>query len=290
MIRIVSSVFAATLLTLSLGAGAAQAQTRVFVAAQGSDSNPCTFAAPCRTFQHAHDMVAAGGEIDVLDPAGYGSMTITKSLSIQGHGWASMSPPASGNAITISAGPTDTVFLRGLILEGFGTGNIGLLLNSSGILDFSDCVVRNFTIAGIGLAPSISNRSVIANSYISNTGSIAGTGIDVIPTSASSTTLSVNNTVVASFGDGISAETTAVPSAFVKITVSNSTIANNSTGLTSGGSGSVILVTRSILTGNGHALNVTPNGAAIESFGDNTLANNGAAGLGGTFTSTLAEQ
>ena len=82
MIRTVSSVFAATLLTLSLGAGAAQAQTRVFVAAQGSDSNPCTFAAPCRTFQHAHDMVAAGGEIDVLDPAGYGAVIITKSISI----------------------------------------------------------------------------------------------------------------------------------------------------------------------------------------------------------------
>src|SRR5436305_14261954 len=50
----------------------AQAQpTHVFVAAQGTDSANCTFAAPCRSFQKAHDTVAAGGEIDVLDPAGY---------------------------------------------------------------------------------------------------------------------------------------------------------------------------------------------------------------------------
>src|SRR4029077_18206456 len=59
------------------------ATTRVFVAGQGSDSNPCTFAAPCRTFNRAASVVAAGGAIDVLDPAEYGSVSITKSLSIR---------------------------------------------------------------------------------------------------------------------------------------------------------------------------------------------------------------
>jgi hypothetical protein len=59
-------------------------QTRVFVAAQASDSNPCTFVSPCRTFQHAHDVVAAGGEIDVLDPAGYGTVTIAKASAFKG--------------------------------------------------------------------------------------------------------------------------------------------------------------------------------------------------------------
>ena len=62
MARIVLSFFAAILLALGLGASAARAQSRVFVAAQGSDSNPCTFASPCRTFQHAHNVVAANGE------------------------------------------------------------------------------------------------------------------------------------------------------------------------------------------------------------------------------------
>src|SRR5262245_44227067 len=89
----------------------AQAQpARVFVSAQGSDSNSCTFAAPCRTFQHAHDMVASGGEIDVLDPAGYGSVAIGKAISIQGHGFGGISAP-SGTAININANASDKINL-----------------------------------------------------------------------------------------------------------------------------------------------------------------------------------
>ena len=83
-----------------LAAPPAEAQpTRVFVAAQGLDTNPCTFAQPCRTFQKAHDTVAAGGEIDVLDPAGYGTVLISKAISIQGHGFAGIAgaPPPSGS-------------------------------------------------------------------------------------------------------------------------------------------------------------------------------------------------
>src|SRR5262245_59704 len=93
----------ATAFVCALHADLAQAQpTRVFVAAQGLDSNPCSFALPCRTFQHAHDVVAPGGEIDVLDPAGYGAVTINKAISVEGHGFAGITV-TSGNAITINA-------------------------------------------------------------------------------------------------------------------------------------------------------------------------------------------
>src|SRR5262245_8230402 len=77
---------------------------RVFVAAQGLDSNPCTFASPCRTFQHAHDVVAPKGEIDVLDPAGYGSIIVQKAISIQGHGFAGISLGNGAVGISIVAG------------------------------------------------------------------------------------------------------------------------------------------------------------------------------------------
>jgi hypothetical protein len=66
---------------------------RTFVAALGSDGNPCTFVAPYRTLQHAHDQTMAGGEIDVLDPAGYGAVTVSKAISIQGHGIAGIPAP-----------------------------------------------------------------------------------------------------------------------------------------------------------------------------------------------------
>src|SRR5215472_5580635 len=107
-------IFAAALILLSLHATTASAQSRVFVAAQGSDSNPCTFSLPCRSFQHAHDIVSAKGEIDVLDPAGYGPVNITKSLSIQGHGFAGISLATTDTAIIVNAGPNDEINLRGL--------------------------------------------------------------------------------------------------------------------------------------------------------------------------------
>src|SRR5439155_20772761 len=86
-IALVLTLLATTLACL-MHAVPASAQSRVFVAAQGSDTNPCSFAQPCRTLQHGHDTVAAGGEIHVLDPTGYGSLAISKSVSIQGHGFA----------------------------------------------------------------------------------------------------------------------------------------------------------------------------------------------------------
>src|SRR5262249_14207100 len=116
MLRIALSVIAVPLHALTINAGPAQAQpTRVFVAAQGSDSSPCTFALPCRSFQHAHDVVAARGEINVLDPAGYGAVIISKAISIQGHGFSGIST-SSGDAITINAGAHDKINLRGLLL------------------------------------------------------------------------------------------------------------------------------------------------------------------------------
>src|SRR5437763_9209125 len=102
-----TTIFATLLATMLMHAVEAQAQSRVFVAAQGSDGNPCTFAQPCRTFQHAHDTVAAGGEIDVLDPAGYGALIISKAISVQGHGFSGISVASGGIGISILAGATD---------------------------------------------------------------------------------------------------------------------------------------------------------------------------------------
>jgi hypothetical protein len=110
----------------------ALAQSRVFVAAQGSDSNPCTFALPCRTFQHAHDAVAAGGEIDVLDPAGYGTLNITKAISVQGHGFAGIAAANGADGIEINAGANDKIGPRGMLIDGVGIGGSGILFNTGG--------------------------------------------------------------------------------------------------------------------------------------------------------------
>src|SRR5579862_3770760 len=149
MSRIAIVIAAALAFAVTLSAAPAQAQ-RVFVGATGSDGNPCTFAAPCRSFQHAHDVASSGGEIDVLDPAGYGPLTISKSISIQGHGYSGITVPSAGNGITINA-PGANVTLNGLLIEGGGAGYDGIVFNSGGSLTVTNCVVQNFFYSGSGL-------------------------------------------------------------------------------------------------------------------------------------------
>ena len=154
MTKCMPSLLTASMLALAFLADPAQAQpTRVFVAAQGSDTNSCTFALPCRTFQRAHNVVAAGGEIDVLDPAGYGKVVITKAISIQGHGFSGISATLSSDAITINAGATDKTNLRGLLLDALGSGQYGIVLQAGASLNVQDCLIRNFA-AGLYLRPS----------------------------------------------------------------------------------------------------------------------------------------
>src|SRR5262245_40955387 len=171
MLRIALSALAASLLALGLDIPAAHAQQRAFVAAQGSDANPCTFAQPCRTFQHAHDVLASGGEIDVLDPAGYGPLNITKGISIQGHGFAGISTSPNGRAIEINATATDAVSLNGLLVEGNGVGQYGIIFTTANSLVVDNCVVRNFTAHGllaVSNAVSATQWLGVSNSILDN--------------------------------------------------------------------------------------------------------------------------
>src|SRR5262245_18054817 len=80
------SVFSAIAI-LIFGAVVANAQaSRTWVSGVGDDANPCSRTAPCKTFAGAISKTAAGGEIDILDPGGYGTVTITKSITINGAG------------------------------------------------------------------------------------------------------------------------------------------------------------------------------------------------------------
>ena len=112
-----------TLLCLYLPASPAQAQaTRTWVSGVGDDANPCSRTAPCKTFAGAISKTAAGGEINAIDPAGYGAVTITKAITIDGGGGQVASVLVSGtNGIVVAAGPSDTVILRNIRINGIGT-------------------------------------------------------------------------------------------------------------------------------------------------------------------------
>src|SRR5271165_5166220 len=114
--------FALIALTL-LVSGTAHAQaTRTWVSGVGDDANPCSRTAPCKTFAGAISKTATGGEIDVLDPGGFGALTITKAITIDGTPVIAGVLVSGTNGITISAGANDLVILRGLDIDGLGTG------------------------------------------------------------------------------------------------------------------------------------------------------------------------
>jgi hypothetical protein len=160
-----------------------QAQaTRTWVSGVGDDANPCSRTAPCKTFAGAISKTTAGGEINVLDPGGFGAVTINKAISI-----ISTSPQAgvlvSGtNGIVVSAGAADKIVLEGLDIEGLGTGLTGINIIGGGNITIRNSSIRNFTQNAISVAANMGGagaRAVIDNVLITgNTGglNVAGNG------------------------------------------------------------------------------------------------------------------
>ncbi|MBK6337038.1 MAG: right-handed parallel beta-helix repeat-containing protein [Betaproteobacteria bacterium] len=123
---------------------------RTFVASYGDDLNPCTLQLPCRAFLAAMLQTNPGGEVIVLDSAGYGPVTITKAVSVIAPPgvYAGMSPTAGVDGIVVAAGPSDKVVLRGLTINGQG-GNRGIVITSAGEVHIEQCTVANMGQDGI---------------------------------------------------------------------------------------------------------------------------------------------
>lgn len=121
--------------------------TKIFVASFGNDANDGSRGAPKRNFQAAHDAVTSNGQIVVLDTAGYGTLSINKSVTVTvPAGITGFITATSGNAVTIDAGTAGIVALRGLTIEGAA---IGIQVTSVARLHISDCLLRACTVAGI---------------------------------------------------------------------------------------------------------------------------------------------
>jgi len=171
---------------------------RTFVSGHGSDSNACTLTAPCRSFAQALSQTTAGGEITVLDPAGYGAVTITQSVSINndGVGEAGVTVAVNGSdAIIVNTGVSDVVSLRGLTLVGAGNaaqvagnGNNGITFSGAGTLNIENCVIRGFVNGaqnansgyGIFAQPNGTAAFNISDTIVSNN---ASSGISIAPLS-----------------------------------------------------------------------------------------------------------
>jgi hypothetical protein len=254
--------------TLAASSLAHAQATRTWVSGVGDDANPCSRTAPCKTFAGAISKTAAGGEISVLDPGGFGGVTITKSITLDGDGTLAGILAANTNAIIINAGANDVIVLRNISLHGGGTGTNGIRFLAGGSLVVEHCEFTGFLQNNIDVSQNTANPVHVA---------VRDSTIQGIPTSALSSGIAVNNAGAGRVGVdltnvSIKGTVNAVHTLVGFTQVTGSVIAANSSfGLLAEGS-SAISAIRSTLFNNGTAAQANP-GATVR-LSDNDVYDN----------------
>ena len=284
-------------------ASIAQAQaTRTWVSGVGDDVNPCSRTAPCKTFAGAISKTANNGEIDALDPGGFGTVTITKNITIDGtHGAGFGSVLAAGtNGVNVNDGATATpntiiVNLRNLSIQGAGTGFDGIRFVAGKTLNVENCVISGFRgngtnsdgidIALTGLATGNQNVKITNTLIAGNTGNgirvsnkaVGGAvlvtvdnchldgNVNGISTATAAIVQVANSNLTFNSGAGIN-----VGAGTSQVDVDTCNFHSNANGITAAASTTRIANCR--ISGNGNGLNFT--GGAIQSFGDNKVKGN----------------
>lgn len=300
----------------------AQAQaTRTWVSGVGDDANPCSRTAPCKTFAGAISKTAVDGEIDALDPGGFGGVTITKSITIDGSPTGQAGLLVSGtNGIIVNIqanSGSNTVQIRNISINGAGStvaGN-GIRVVGPGVANLAviveNCVIWNFRSVAAGNGRGISDERTAAGSlFVQNTlvKNNGGSGIVAIGANGPKTTLnevqSIKNggagVVVSGSGRQLAARNCVannnVQGFFADATsvmdVINSMASFNATGISSNSSAE-IRVSRSTVTRNTTAgLGLT--GGTVLSYGTNEVrgntGNEAFSPGGGTLTFNLLER
>src|SRR5215510_9900087 len=173
--------FLAVLAVCTACGSVANAQaTRTWVSGVGDDANPCSRTAPCKTFAGTISKTAAGGIINCLDPGGFGGVTITKSITIDCSGVTAGILVAGTPGVTVNAANVH-VILRGINIEGIGTGTRGINFVQGASLTVERCNITQFTSEGIRFTPSGAAQLFVSDSVISLNGVSGGGGIFVDP-------------------------------------------------------------------------------------------------------------
>ena len=271
-----------------------------FVSAEnGRDSAPCTLKFPCRTFAAAIRKAPPRGEIIALEAGDYGSVTITRAITISGpaEGFAGISF-ASGAAVTINAGLSDTVTLRRLALNGPGTNGLapgilfeagdalsvencvidgfsgpGIAFNSAGQLFVKDTTVRNCRQSGVNMGISIGTRSGKTTAFIDHS-RLEKNDFGLVALGNANVT--VRDSVAAGNGIGF-AVTASGPGSAAEMNIESCVATGNEIGIlsTSGfaGGGALVRVSNSTVTNNGTGVIDTEGGMTL-TRGNNTVEGN----------------
>jgi hypothetical protein len=278
------------LLFMLVSAGAMAQATRTWVSGVGDDVNPCSRTAPCKTFAGAIAKTAAGGEISVLDPGGYGGVTITKAITINGRGTLAGVLVSGTNGIVVNAGVNDVVVLRSLDVNGIGTGTNGVHFVAGKALHVEDCDIYGFAGQGINFAPAGDSQLFVDRTRIRNN---AGGAIHVHPGPAGFADAAIGHVEMHRNGRGIRAEDgssvlvrnslaagnamagfNVVSAARVaKMTVEGSAATANMTGVRASGALASVLLNDSTIADNTD-LGLSNAGGSIVSWGNNRVHGN----------------
>lgn len=225
MLKICPVALVLFVLTSCLAYGQA---TRTWVSGVGDDANPCSRTAPCKTFAGAISKTAPGGEIDALDPGGFGALTITKSITLDGGGGQVASVLVSGtNGIVVAAGSTDVVIIRNLRFDGLlgnctssctNAGINGIRFISGKTLILENDVIFGFNNNGVDIANNQTSTVVIKDTYVAN---CLAVGVRA-QTSSGTVGVTIDNSSFEANGFGVWADNAS------KVTVTRSVAGGNS--------------------------------------------------------------
>jgi hypothetical protein len=305
--RFTLNILAVAIFTLTVASMAQAQATRTWVSGVGDDVNPCSRTAPCKTFAGAISKTAAGGEIDCLDPGGFGTVTATKSITIDGttgSGFGSiLSSGVNGVNINDSATATPgtiVVKLRNLSINGAGTtlGINGVNFTSGATVFVESCRIMHFSGDGIRKATTpagSAGRLIVQDTTITD---CASDGIEMAGSNTANDAVSLEHVNITRCGNGVKVSNRA------SIAISNSVLSlNNLTGSsaavisTSAAVGGAIIdlentqvnfnsvgvqpntnnairLSNVHMTGNGNALNF--NGGTIGTYNNNRIFGNAA--------------
>jgi len=304
-----STIFRCTLVCLAIALPASSAHAilfRAYLASDGSDANPCTLAAPCRLLPAALNAVADGGEVWMLDSANYNTSTVNiyKSVSILAVPGAVGSIVATGGPAVQVAASGIAVALRNVVIvplyqSGGTTGTHGAVLSTASTLVVEHSLIAN--LPGVAVLSEIGGARVrIVNSILRGNGSwglvirngvhaeVASTqmlgnygGVNAYGTSASTTTITVSDSVISGGTEGAFAHSTAA-GAVTKITITRSTISHTVYPLKadSAGATSIISANACTVTFSEYPWYVGGASASIRTMGNNQFTDNLYAGVG----------
>ena len=300
----VAGVLVAGTLGMLLATSALAQATRTWVSGVGDDANPCSRTAPCKTFAGAISKTATGGEINALDPGGFGGVTITKAITINGGPGVAGVLVSGTNGITVNAPSTAVVTLKGLDIDGLGTSSSGINFIAGKALHVEDCLIYGFTL-GINFSPTGSSDLFVSRTILREN---SGGGIDVTPNGGLALAFAaldnvrlennlhgvraedgstVNITHSVASGNSNSGFAGVATSRAVTMSIENSmSTLNGTAGVLSTGAQATVRISTSLITDNS-GIGLNSAGGAIVSFGHNRVAGNG--GGNGAPTQTVPQ-